>query len=151
MHSLPNASARRASMAEKKEAQIVTVAISRPSSRLSRSVCGRSCGRMACTRKTGATSGSRTMHSLRRFGWGEMQRWLAELAKKKSGLLVRHCRIFLRTICLEDTEQDYIRKNPARLLKVPRTTPVHRPYLEVEQVTALLKAAKWHPRERTLL
>jgi integrase len=81
----------------------------------------------------------------------EMQRWLAELAKKKSGSLVRHCRIFLRTICLEATEQDYIRKNPARLLKVPRTKPVSRPYLEVDQATALLKAAKWHPRERTLL
>src|SRR5437667_4541195 len=81
----------------------------------------------------------------------EMQAWLAELAKHKSGSLVRHCRIFLRSIMTEATEQDYVRKNPARLLRVPKLKAVVRPYLEVPEVAALLKAAMWYPRERTLL
>lgn len=81
----------------------------------------------------------------------QMQRWLNDLAKRKSGSLVKHCRIFLRSILAEAVETDYIRKNPARLLKVPRLKPVAKPYLIVEQVTALLEAAKWQPRDYTLL
>jgi len=80
-----------------------------------------------------------------------MQAWLAEVAKHKSGSIVRHCRIFLRSIMTEATEQDYVRKNPARLLRIPKLKAVVRPYLEVPEVAALLKAAMWYPRERTLL
>lgn len=80
-----------------------------------------------------------------------MQRWLAELAKDKSGSLVKHSRMFLRSIMGEALEQDYIRKNPARLLRIPKVKAVPKPYLKIEEITALLKAAKWFPRERTLL
>jgi integrase len=80
-----------------------------------------------------------------------MQAWLADLAKRKSGSLVRHCRIFLRSIMAEALEQDYCRKNPARLLRVPRLRTILRPYLSLEQIKALLKAAMWQPRDRTLL
>jgi integrase len=80
-----------------------------------------------------------------------MQSWLAELAKTKSGSLVRHCFIFLRSIMGEATEQDYCRKNPARLLRVPKVKAVKKVYLTLEQIKALLKAAKWQPRDRTLL
>ena len=80
-----------------------------------------------------------------------MQRWLADLAKKKSGSLVRHCYIFLRSILAEATEQDYCRKNPARLLRVPRLKPVKKSYLTLPEIKALLKAAKWQPRDRALL
>ncbi len=80
-----------------------------------------------------------------------MQTWLADLAKKKSGSLVKHCFIFLRSILAEATEQEYCRKNPARLLRVPKLKAVKKSYLSLDQVKALLKAAKWQPRDRTLL
>jgi len=80
-----------------------------------------------------------------------MQRWLAELAKKKSGSLVRHCYIFLRSILSEATEQEYLRRNPARLLRVPRLKAVKKDFLSLDQIRALLKAAMFFPRERTLL
>lgn len=80
-----------------------------------------------------------------------MQAWLAELAKRKSGSLVKHCRIFLRSIMAEAVEQDYCRKNAARLLRVPRLKAVKRSYLSLEQIKALLNAAMWQPQERTLL
>jgi integrase len=81
----------------------------------------------------------------------QMQAWLADLAKRKSGSLVRHCRIFLRSIMAEAAEQDYVRKNPARLLRVPKLKPVNRAYLDLKQIKALLKAAMFQPRDRTLL
>lgn len=81
----------------------------------------------------------------------EMQRWLADLAKRKSGSLVRHCRIFLRSVMSEATEQEYCRKNPARLLRVPRLKPVRKVFLTLPEVKALLKAAIWQPRDRALL
>jgi integrase len=80
-----------------------------------------------------------------------MQTWLADIAKKKSGSLVKHCYIFLRSILAEATEQEYCRKNPARLLRVPKLKAVKKPYLSLEQVKALLEAAKWQPRDLALL
>ncbi len=80
-----------------------------------------------------------------------MQSWLSELAKTKSGSLVRHCFIFLRSIMGEATEQDYCRKNPARSLRVPKVKAVKKDFLSLEQIKAIFKAAKWQPRDRTLL
>ncbi|MBZ5686682.1 MAG: site-specific integrase [Acidobacteriia bacterium] len=81
-----------------------------------------------------------------------MQRWLADLAKRKSASLVRHCYIFLRSILTEATEQDYCRKNPARLLQVPRQLKaVKKIYLTLPEIQALLEAATFQPRERALL
>jgi integrase len=80
-----------------------------------------------------------------------MQAWLTELAKKRSGSAVKHLRIFLRAIFLEAAEQDYVHKNPARLLRVPKVKAVTRICLTLPQVKALLKAATWYPRERALL
>ena len=72
----------------------------------------------------------------------ELQRWLNKLAKTHSGSLVKHCRIFLRSIFAEAVEQDYVRKSPARLLRIPELKPVEKPYLTQEQIKKLLKAAK---------
>jgi len=80
-----------------------------------------------------------------------MQSWLAALAKERSGSAVKHLRIFLRSIMAEAEEQDYIRKNPARLLRVPALKKVTRPYLTLAQVKRLLKAAMFQRRERALL
>jgi integrase len=80
-----------------------------------------------------------------------MQSWLNAIAKERSGSAVKHIRIFLRSIMSEAEEQDYVRKNPARLLRVPAVKKVNRPYLTLPQIKNLLKAAIWYRRERALL
>lgn len=80
-----------------------------------------------------------------------MQVWLNQLATKKSDSLVRHCHDFLRSILTEATEDEYLRKNPAVKLTIPKTKKVDKTYLEKKQVAALLKAAMWSGRDRTLL
>ena len=55
---------------------------------------------------------------------------------------MRHIRIFLKSIYAEAVEQDYVRKNPARMLRLPAVLkPVAKPFLTVEQIKALLNAA----------
>jgi integrase len=81
----------------------------------------------------------------------QMQQWLAELAKTKSGSLVRHCYIFLRSILTEATEQEYCRKNPARPLRVPKVKAVKKTFLSLPEIKALLEAAKWQTRDLALL
>ena len=80
-----------------------------------------------------------------------MQAWLSALAKTHSGSLVKHLRIFLRSILAEAAEQDYIRKSPARSLRVPKLKTMNRPYLTLPQIKKLLETAIWQPRERALL
>jgi integrase len=71
-----------------------------------------------------------------------LQLWLNQLAKTHSGSLVRHVRIFLKSIFAEAVEQDYMLKNPARLLRIPVLKPVKKSFLTQEQVKTLLNAAK---------
>jgi integrase len=72
----------------------------------------------------------------------DLQVWLNNLAKTRSASLVRHLRILLRSIFSEAAEQDYIRKSPARLLRIPDLKPVAKPYLAQEQVKRLLSVAR---------
>jgi len=81
----------------------------------------------------------------------ELQSWLNKLAKERSGSVVKHLRIFLRSVMLEATEEDYVRKNPARMLRVPKLKTIKRRYLSTEHVKALLKAAQWSPSDTALL
>ena len=71
-----------------------------------------------------------------------LQLWLNQLAKTHSGSLVRHVRIFLKSIFAEAVEQDYILKNPARLLRIPVLKAVKKPFLTQEQIKKLLGASK---------
>jgi integrase len=87
---------------------------------------------------------------LRKIDNVSLQLWLNELAKTKSGSVVRHCRIFLRSIFSEALAQRYVDIDPARLLKVPKVKTVQRPYLTVEEVQALLSNAGTQ-RDLTLL
>jgi integrase len=67
--------------------------------------------------------------------------WLNALAKSRSASAVKHLRLFLRSIFADALEQDYIRKNPARTLRLPKLKTVAKPYLTLEQIKALLKAS----------
>ena len=80
-----------------------------------------------------------------------MQGWLAEMAKTRAAGVVRQLRIYLKSIMGEAFEQDYVRKDSSRLLRVPKLRTVRKPFLSLEEVAALLRATKWFPRERTLL
>jgi integrase len=80
-----------------------------------------------------------------------MQSWLNSIAKTRSGSAVKHLRNFLRSIMAEAAEQDFLRKNTARLLRVPVVKKVRRPYLTLEQIKALLNAARYSPRDTALL
>ncbi len=71
-----------------------------------------------------------------------LQTWLNQLAKTHSGSLVKHVRHFLRSIFDEAAEQDYVRKSPARLLRIPVLKPVAKPFLTQPQIHKLLKTAK---------
>jgi integrase len=71
-----------------------------------------------------------------------LQRWLDEMAKKRSGSLVRHLRILLKSIFVEAQDQDYIRKSPARSLHIPLLKSVKKPYLTLEQIKQLLNTAQ---------
>jgi integrase len=85
----------------------------------------------------------------------EMQKWLNDLAKDRSGSVVKHCRIFLKSICAEAVAQGYARRDPARLLRVPIVRAIVRPYLTEAEIKSLLKATwtagKHQPREKALL
>jgi integrase len=71
-----------------------------------------------------------------------LQTWINQLAKTRSASTVKMARAYLKSIFAEATEQDYLRKNPARLLRVPKQLkPVSRPFLSMEEIEALLKAA----------
>jgi integrase len=84
-----------------------------------------------------------------------MQQWLNTLAKDRSGSVVKHCRIFLKSICAEAVGQGYIRLDPARNLRVPIVRAIERSYLTEAEIKALLKATwtagKHQPREKALL
>ena len=71
-----------------------------------------------------------------------LQRFLDECAKTRSGSVVRHLRTLLKSIFQEAADTDYVRKSPARLLRIPLLKPTTQPYLSVEQIQKLLGAAK---------
>ncbi|MGO9648567.1 MAG: tyrosine-type recombinase/integrase [Terriglobales bacterium] len=80
--------------------------------------------------------------SLEKLDSVSLQVWLNEAAKKYSGSVVRHLRIFIKAICAEAVEQDFLHKSPARSLALPILKPVKKTYLKVQQVRNLLSKAE---------
>ena len=102
------------------------------------------------TQKLGAIYTRFAGAALRDIDNVQLQVWINQLAETKSGSTVRTMRAYLKSIFSEATEQDYIRKNPARALRVPKQLKqVQRPFLSMEEIAALLKAASpFHMRTR---
>jgi integrase/recombinase XerC len=72
-----------------------------------------------------------------------LQQYLDGLVAKYSASTVRMAHAYLRSILKEAVEQDFIRKNPARLVRVPKNLRVtRRPFLSLDEISALLEAAK---------
>ena len=71
-----------------------------------------------------------------------LQKYINKLAETQSESTVKMARAYLKSIFSEATEQDYIRKNPARGLRTPKQLKTtKRPFLSMEEIAALLKAA----------
>jgi integrase len=67
-----------------------------------------------------------------------LQSWLNDLAQTHSDSVVKHCRIYLKSILEEAVEQDYLRKNPAKKLVLPETREVEKATLTPAQFNAVL-------------
>jgi integrase len=96
-------------------------------------------------------------HIIKRFGSEPLDRidavtlqvWLNALAKTYSGSVVRHVRLYLKSFFVEAVEQDYIRKSPARHLRLPVVKSPAKPVLSQDEIKRLLDVA--HGKYRLLL
>jgi integrase len=71
-----------------------------------------------------------------------LAKFLTILTDKFSGSVVKMTRAYARSVFAEAVDQDFLRKNPARGLKMPKHTKmVKRPVLSIEQMQALLGAS----------
>lgn len=103
--------------------------------------------REARLRPSGVTSATYTLsHILKKFGFVslerldkvEMQTWLNELSERYAKSTVLHCLFYLRSICEEAVDQDYLVKNPAKRLEAPRTKRVDKTTLTAEQFRSVI-------------
>jgi integrase len=83
--------------------------------------------------------GERALRELDRV---ELQDWLNQLARKYSRSLVFHCHTFLKSMCGEAVEQDFLAKDPSRKLKRPKTRKPDETVLEWPQYQAVIDAAQ---------
>jgi integrase len=75
----------------------------------------------------------------------KLQAWINTLAKTYSRSMVFHCYTYLRAICAETVEQDFLVKNPARKLSRPNKRLTRKPdetTLEWPQYKAVIDAAE---------
>lgn len=71
-----------------------------------------------------------------------LAKFLTSLSEMYSASVVKMTRAYIRSVFAEAVDQDFLRKNPARGLKMPKHTKmVKRPVLSIEQMQALLEAS----------
>ena len=71
-----------------------------------------------------------------------LQNWLNNMALKYSDGMVKHFKFYLNSILEEAVEQEYLSKNPAKKLEMPRTKRVSKEVLTIEQLKAVLAELK---------
>ena len=79
--------------------------------------------------------------ALRDLDCVDLQSWLNRLADNYSRSMVFHCDTYLKSICAEAVEQDFLAKDPARKLKRPKTRKPDETRLEWAQYQAVIDAA----------
>jgi len=79
--------------------------------------------------------------ALRDLDCVDLQNWLNRLADRYSRSMVFHCDTYLKSICAEAVEQDFLAKDPARKLKRPKTRKPDETRLEWAQYQAVIDAA----------
>jgi integrase len=71
-----------------------------------------------------------------------LAKFLTGLSERYSASVVKMTRAYARSVFAEAVDQDFIRKNPARGLKMPKhTKPVKHPVLSIQEMQSLLAAA----------
>lgn len=78
---------------------------------------------------------------LRELDKVELQDWLNHLACDYSRSMVFHCFTYLKSMCGEAVEQDFLLKDPARKLKRPKTRKPDETVLEWLQYQSVIDAA----------
>ena len=78
---------------------------------------------------------------LRELDRVDLQDWLNQLAKDYSRSMVFHCYTYLKSMCAEAVEQDFLAKDPGRKLKRPKTRKPDETILEWPQYQAVIEAA----------
>jgi integrase len=78
---------------------------------------------------------------LRNLDRVELQSWLNRLAEDYSRSMVGHCCTYLKAICSEAVEQEFLTKDPARKLERPKTHKPDETRLEWAQYQAVIDAA----------
>jgi len=71
----------------------------------------------------------------------DLQKWINKLAEKYSRSMTFHCYTYLKSICSEAVEQDFLPKDPARKLKRPKTHKPDETVLEWSQYECVIDAA----------
>jgi hypothetical protein len=66
-----------------------------------------------------------------------IQIWLNGLAETHSDSVVKHCRIYIKSILEEAVDPDYLRKNMAKKVTLPNTRQVEKAILTQDQVNAV--------------
>jgi len=79
--------------------------------------------------------------ALRELDCVDLQNWLNKLAGDYSRSMVFHCHTYLKAICAEAVDQDFLAKDPARKLKRPKTRKPDETVLEWSQYQAVIDAA----------
>jgi integrase len=78
---------------------------------------------------------------LRELDGVALQNWLNKLAAEYSRSMVFHCHTYLRAICAEAVDQDFLAKDPARKLKRPKTRKPDETIIDWPQYHAVIDAA----------
>jgi integrase len=79
---------------------------------------------------------------LREIDRVELQDWLNQLAREYSRSMVFHCHTFLKSMCSEAVEQDFLAKDLSRKLKRPKTRKPDETILEWPQYQSVIDAAQ---------
>jgi integrase len=79
---------------------------------------------------------------LRELDGVDLQNWLNKLAREYSRSMVFHCYTYLKSICAEAVEQDFLTKDPARRLKRPKTRKPDETVLEWGEYQSVIAAAQ---------
>jgi integrase len=80
--------------------------------------------------------------ALRELDSVDLQNWVNTLASEYSRSMVFHCHTYLKSICAEAVEQDFLAKDPARKLKRPKTRRPDETILEWTQYQNVIDAAE---------
>jgi integrase len=80
--------------------------------------------------------------SLRELDSVDLQNWINKLAVEYSRSMVFHCHTYLKSICAEAVDQDFLTKDPARKLKRPKTRRPDETILAWTQYQNVIDAAE---------